>query len=180
MLEGEFVRLRALRRDDLSVVAEHYNDEEVVGSIAFWDAPCGADDAVEWFERNMKERPLGRSMAIARLSDDAFMGSCGLYRFNWRARTASLGIAIWSPEGRDRGYGTDAVRLLHRYAFDTLNLNRIELSVFADNARAQRVYEKAGFVTEGRRRQAWFWNGAYRDIIDMGVLRDDYEKLREQ
>ena len=55
-----------------------------------------------------------------------------------------------------------------------LNLNRIFLNVFENNPRAIRAYEKAGFVLEGRLRQAEFKDGKYIDILVMSILKDDY------
>jgi RimJ/RimL family protein N-acetyltransferase len=60
------------------------------------------------------------------------------------------------------------------WGFNTLNLNRIFLRVFADNARAIRAYEKVGFQHEGRLRQDNYFNGGYRDTLLMGLLRADW------
>lgn len=179
MLSGELVRLRELRRGDLGTIVEHYNDPEVIRFLAFWTAPYGEHDANAFFDAQMQLPPETRVMAIARCDDDAFVGTIGFHRVNWRVRSGSIGVAIWAPEGRDRGYGTEAMRLLCRWAFDTLNLNRLELSVWAYNERAARVYEKVGFVHEGRRREAWYWEGEYSDVLDMGLLRADFDKIRD-
>jgi len=77
--------------------------------------------------------------------------------------------AYWS-----QGHGTDAVRLLLRYGFNELNLNRICLHVYSFNTRAIRCYEKAGFVLEGRLRQDVFHHGEYADALVMSVLRSEW------
>jgi RimJ/RimL family protein N-acetyltransferase len=85
-----------------------------------------------------------------------------------RSRAAVLGTwiaeALW-----DKGFGTDAVR----FAFREMNLQRVALSVYDINPRAQRAYEKVGFVEEGRRRRAEFVDGRYGDVIEMGLLAED-------
>ena len=68
------------------------------------------------------------------------------------------------------------MELLVEYGFNTLNMNRIELSVFYFNPRAFNTYQKVGFVEEGRKRQARYHNGKYQDEIIMAVLREDWEK----
>ena len=81
----------------------------------------------------------------------------GTYAFDdidWRIRSAEFGIMIGDKTYWNRGYGTEAVRLLCQHGFNTLNLNRIFLHVFENNPRAIRAYEKAGFILEGRERQA--------------------------
>ncbi len=76
----------------------------------------------------------------------------------------------------NRGYGTEAVRLLVKHGFNTLNLNRIFLHVFENNPRAIRAYEKAGFVHEGRERQAEFTEGEYMDVLVMSILKDEFDQ----
>ncbi|BBP87367.1 GNAT family protein, partial [Bacillus safensis] len=67
--------------------------------------------------------------------------------------------------------------MVQAFAFDTLELNRLELEVFSHNPRAFRSYEKAGFQYEGKRRQALYFNGTYSDVIIMGILREEYNHM---
>jgi len=77
----------------------------------------------------------------------------------------------------NQGYGTEALRLLLRVGFETLNLHRIFLRVYETNPRAIRAYEKAGFVQEGRQRQAEFKDGRYIDVLVMSMLVAEYDTL---
>src|SRR5262249_23759045 len=77
----------------------------------------------------------------------------------------------------NRGYGTEALRLLLRHGFHTLNLNRVALRVYGNNARAIHAYEKAGFAHEGQLRQAIYKEGAYRDVLLMSVLREEWKDV---
>jgi RimJ/RimL family protein N-acetyltransferase len=86
-----------------------------------------------------------------------------------------VGIFIGEKRLWNQGYGTDAMRLLLQHGFNTLNLNRVALDVYDTNLRAVRSYEKAGFVHEGRKRQAIFKDGRYVDILQMSVLRAEWE-----
>ncbi len=72
-----------------------------------------------------------------------------------------------------KGYGTDAVRTLVRFAFEEMNLNRVMLHAYAFNERAVAAYGKAGFVEEGRMRQFHYAEGVYHDAIVMGVVRGE-------
>ena len=80
-------------------------------------------------------------------------------------------IRIGERDAWGRGFGTEAVGLLVRRAFDGLGLDRVELQVFATNARAIRAYEKAGFEVERRRPDAAFVGGRYVDVLVMAPLR---------
>jgi RimJ/RimL family protein N-acetyltransferase len=102
------------------------------------------------------------------------IGNCGFIKIDWRSRSGEVGIFIGEKRLWNQGYGTDAMRLLLRHGFDTLNLNRIALDVYDTNLRAVRSYEKAGFVHEGRKRQAIFKGGKYVDILQMSVLRQEW------
>lgn len=78
------------------------------------------------------------------------------------------------PEGRDRGLGGEATRLIIDHAFGTTAVHRIALQVYAFNPRAQRVYELAGFEAEGRLRDAFRFDDARIDAIVMSLLRTDW------
>jgi diamine N-acetyltransferase len=102
------------------------------------------------------------------------VGSLGFTHIDWRNRASEFGILIGDKTYWNRGYGTEAVRLLVQHGFNTINLNRIFLHVFENNPPAIRVYEKAGFVHEGRERQAEFQDGKYIDILVMSMLKNEF------
>jgi RimJ/RimL family protein N-acetyltransferase len=72
-----------------------------------------------------------------------------------------------------RGYGSEATRLVVDYALDQVGLHRLSLEVFDHNPRARRVYEKCGFVLEGRLREALLWDGERHDSLTMAILQSD-------
>ncbi len=85
---------------------------------------------------------------------------------------------LLGPNGRDRRFGTEATRLIIDHAFGTTPLHRIELDVIAFNPRALRVYERVGFVIEGRRREAFTFDGVRYDDIIMSILRPEWASRR--
>ena len=114
--------------------------------------------------------------AIRTLAEDRLIGFVALDGINWPHGDSFVGIGIGDRAYWGRGYGTDAMRVLLRYAFTELNLSRLSLNVFSYNQRALRSYEKAGFVVEGRQRQTLRRDGKFHDLIFMGVLRDHWRK----
>jgi RimJ/RimL family protein N-acetyltransferase len=86
-------------------------------------------------------------------------------------RSAELSIRIGEAGDRGRGWGTVAVNAALRFCWDDLNLQRVSLHAFHDNARAIACYAKAGFVQEGVQRRAAFIGGAWKDVVIMAVLR---------
>lgn len=91
-----------------------------------------------------------------------------------RARVAEVGYYVL-PGGQGKGYATDAVRTLIRFAFDTLDANSVVARVRADNEPSRRVVESVGFAREGRRREAFYKGGEHRDVLVYGLLRSEFE-----
>ena len=136
--------------------------------------PRLAKEIREYLDR----RPLEACwFAIRTVRDNQLIGDVGLFAIRWSQGEASTGIGIGERTYWGQGYGTEAMRLLLRYAFTELNLQRISLSVLAGNGRAIRSYEKAGFIYEGRQQQIWSYDGQRLDEIHMGVLRQDWQAV---
>lgn len=82
-------------------------------------------------------------------------------------------IAIWTATGRNRGFGSEALRLVLQHAFGSLGLSAVRLEVYAFNPRALHVYRRAGFVETARRPGALIWDGEAVDAIEMRATRPD-------
>src|ERR1700759_2302456 len=141
--------------------------------LRYWDAP-------PWTERERAERFIGACqqmtqegngarLAIERVSDEAFIGWCGLTRWNPQYRSASLGYcfdaAAWG-----HGYATEAALALLRWAFDALDLNRVQAETDTRNAAAARVLEKLNFMREGTLRENCIVDGEVSDSWIYGLI----------
>lgn len=180
MILGKRVRLRALERADLPKFQEWLNDPEVTEGLTLY-LPLSAVDEEKWFDGVMQGEPEQRPLAIEIQNGNAWQlaGNTGLFNLEWTNRSAEFGIFIGDKSNWNKGYGTEALQLILRHAFNTLNLNRVYLRVYASNPRARRSYEKAGFLLEGTLRQALFRHGRYIDVNVMSVLRADWMKSQE-
>jgi len=176
MIYGERLRLRAVERGDIPHFQAWLNDPEVTHGLALY-LPLSTLDEEKWLERISQEDPHEKPLAIEIKDGDGWrlVGNCRLFHIEWTNRCAELGIFIGDKAAWNQGYGSEAVRLLLRHGFETLNLNRIFLRVYSTNPRAIRAYEKAGFVQEGCLRQAVYRCGQYADVYIMGVLRSEWE-----
>jgi RimJ/RimL family protein N-acetyltransferase len=110
--------------------------------------------------------------AITSADDGRYLGEVVLNDLNADDRAMNVRIALATGEP-GRGYGTEAMTAVLDHAFGAVGLHRVSLDVFAFNPRAQRSYEKAGFVVEGRLRDALLWDGEWTDSVLMGVLATD-------
>jgi RimJ/RimL family protein N-acetyltransferase len=135
------------------------------------------ENIAAWLEH---ERPDSFGFVIRTLADDRLIGFVGLGDINWMNGDGFVGIGIGEPEDWGKGYGTDAMRLILRYAFTELNLHRVSLSAYGYNRRGIRSYEKAGFSLEGRLRQAVHREGQRGDEIFMGILRQEWERKQKE
>jgi RimJ/RimL family protein N-acetyltransferase len=126
---------------------------------------------LEWLEKARRSDD-SVEFVIETIEGEA-IGACDLRQLNDRNRSANLGIWIAKPYW-DRGFGTDAVRTLCRFGFRHMNLQRVDLQVYADNVRGRRAYEKVGFKLEGTLRRAQFVGGRYVDALVMGLLAEEF------
>ena len=175
MIYGEGIRLRAIEKDDLPLFVEWLNDPKVRQGLLIY-LPFSQAEEQQWFEAMLKQPQEEHPLVIEIEEQEQWIpvGNCGFSTVNWRVRSAEVGIVIGEKSYWNQGHGTKAMRLLLRHGFKTLNLNRVFLRVFEHNPRAARSYEKAGFVHEGRMRQAHFHEGQYFDVILMSVLRSEW------
>jgi RimJ/RimL family protein N-acetyltransferase len=181
MIYGKRVRLRGVERNDLDKFVVWINDPEVTLGLTLF-LPMSSVDEEKWFEgvmqRPQEEKPLVIDMKDG--TDWRLIGNSAFFGFDWVARSAEVGILIGDKTVWNQGYGSEAMNLLLRHGFRTLNLNRIYLRVYADNKRAIRTYEKVGFVHEGRMRQAAYKHGSYSDVLYMSVLRGEWDALTKE
>lgn len=176
IIYGERIRLRAPERKDIPVFVKWFNDPEVTETL-FNYLPMSLADEEQWFEnmlkRPMREHPL--SAEIKEGEDWRMIGNIGMMGFDDVARSAEIGIVIGEKDYWNQGYGTEMMRLMLKHCFETLNLNRVMLRVYAYNERAKHVYQKIGFVYEGTMREALYRNGKYSDVHIMSILRKEWE-----
>jgi RimJ/RimL family protein N-acetyltransferase len=129
----------------------------------------------EWVEKHMDEVYL---FTIRTLTNDQAIGDIDLSGIDWVTGNCWVGIGIGDQEYWGKGYGTEAMKLILRFAFEALNLRRVSLTVFSYNPRAYHSYLKAGFKEEGRQRQWMLRSGERHDLIFMGILRDEWEAMQ--
>jgi [ribosomal protein S5]-alanine N-acetyltransferase len=174
-LKGERIYLRPIEREDAPQLQSFMNDPEVTQTLGAYH-PIGLQRELEFIEQTNKDENhiwLG----IALKQDERLIGTIALRGINGKDRKADLGIKIGIKEEWNKGYGTEATKLIVRHGFETLNLNKVWLRVFEYNPRAMRAYEKAGFTREGLLRQDDYRMGRYWDTVIMGILREDWKKL---
>lgn len=171
-LAGERIYLSPMRAEDAEQYVRWMNDPEVAGNTGNTQNVIGLEGERKWLAANEREPQF----AIVRQADDALIGNGGLQMIHWQSRSAEVGLFIGGEENRDQGYGKEALRLLLAFAFDTLGMHSVYLRVFSFNARAIAAYKAVGFRPAGRRREAYFANGAWHDELTMDILESEYRQ----
>lgn len=172
MIEGRLVRLRAPEPDDLERYLRWFNDPEVTHGLAA-RYPMWSAREREWLAGAHSPSYQDVALAVETLADRRHVGSVGLHRAQAENRTATLGIAIGERSLWGKGLGADVLRTACRFGFEEMNLHKVDLVVHATNPRAQALYERVGFRVEAVAREAWYQDGAYVDMVHMGLFRDE-------
>ena len=171
IIQGVQVRLRPLQERDLPTCVEWMADYDVTRWLANVGEPPTLAEEQEWYDRRRAD-PDSVMWAIE-TAEGRLVGNIEL-RLTPTARRAEMGIVVGDKAEWSKGYGTTTVRLVLRYAFKELELNRVELTTDEENHRAIRCYEKCGFVREGLLRQHRFVDGQFGNTLIMAVLREDW------
>lgn len=171
------LRLRPFTADDTDAIFALQSNPRV---LRYWDAP-------PWRERAQAERFIvrcqqiaqegsGARLAIDRTADGMFIGWCTLMNWDATYRSAMLGYCLGEPAW-GQGFATEAAGALLQWAFNTLNLNRVQSEADTRNAASGRVLEKLGFLREGTLRENCIVDGEVSDSWVYGLLRREWEQL---
>ena len=174
LFRGKLIRLVAPSQGDAAVVARWTEDAGYLRAVdSDYAQPLAPEEAARRLDPDHAD-PNKVEFHLRTLSDDRLIGFVAIHSIEWNNGAGLLAVGIGEPEYRGKGYGTDALRLILRFAFHELNLFRVGLDVIATNTRAVRAYEKLGFQHEGRMRGAVLRDGRRTDRIFMGILRDEW------
>jgi len=179
LFTGELVRLTV---EEPQVLAENIarwaRDSEFIRLTESEPAsPRTPKGTLKWIEKEQEQQPPKIYIfGIRTLDGDRLIGEAGLFGIRWAHGECLLSIGLGDRQDWGKSYGTDAMRVILRYAFTELNLQRVSLDVYAYNPRAIRAYEKIGFVHEGRMRNCLNREEKRWDKIYMGILREEWEK----
>jgi RimJ/RimL family protein N-acetyltransferase len=182
VLTGKFVRLSAFDPEEMSKAFARWNLNSEYQRLlnAMPHRMPSAKSMVKWMEEEVGEMsPASYFFSIRTLAEDKLIGELDLDIVNWAGRDAFVGLGIGETEYWSKGYGTDAMNILLRFAFTEINLRRVTLTVFEYNPRAIRSYEKAGFRHEGHLRHLLNREGRRWNELFMGILREEWIELNK-
>lgn len=176
-IRGHKTCLRPMRPDEAPLFYEWATDPEVQpfwgGRDRYTDLDAFLQDwRPHYFDGSQPQS--GRCFTIE--ADTRPIGMIAYNRVDISSRSTDIDIVIGDPAYRDRGYGTDAIRAFLAFLFDTVGLHRVWLGTYGYNVRAQRAYEKVGFVREGVMRQSDWVDGRWVDGVIYGILEHEFRR----
>ncbi len=139
--------------------------------------PLSSEQVKKRYEAIEKEQDEDKNLiylTIRLREDDQLLGFVRLYWVEWTIGSGFLQLGIGEAKNRSKGYGTEALHMMMRYAFGELNLHRLSAVTADYNHAALGLFKKAGFVEEVRRRQAIQRDGLRWDAIHLGLLHDEW------
>ena len=169
-------RLRELESKDLSTINKWRNNPDLIQKLGAPFRYINLEVDQNWFQSYMNNRSTAVRCAIVDSSDDMIIGLVSLVSINHLNQSAQFHIMIGGAENRGKGAGSFATKTMLEHAFFNLNLQRVKLEVLDDNKEAQHLYEKCGFVFEGKKRKACYKNGRFVDTLVYSILKEEYKK----
>lgn len=175
---GDKVMLREYRESDYDNIRKWVNNPEIVQYLSdIFLYPQSEKQTRDFLNNAMKEDWKGFIIADVKSGD--YLGQIDFANLDKKNGVGELGIVIGNEENHNKGYGTEALELFLDFSFNQLRLHRVELVCWEHNVKAQRVYEKLGFIKEGERREKWYRNGRYYDEYCYGILKKEWQDRQQ-
>lgn len=125
---------------------------------------------------SVSNKPNILVFAICLNDNNDHVGNISLQQISLKNQSSELAILVGEPSIFGKGIGYEASSILLRYAFNTLKLHRIYCGTHIENIGMKRLALKLGMLQEGIRREAIFKNNQFADIVEYGLLYNDYLK----
>ncbi|MBQ7944672.1 MAG: GNAT family N-acetyltransferase [Lachnospiraceae bacterium] len=167
---GEKIYLRPITLEDTDLVVKWRNNEKVVQNFIY-RKPISREEHICWMEQKVA---TGRviQFIICDLQTDKPLGVVYIQNIEEEHSKAEEGIFLGEEEAFGRGIGTEAARLMVRYAFEILGLHKLSARVLAYNMASRRMHEGAGYEQEAYFKQELYLDGKYEDLIFYGIIHN--------
>lgn len=172
---GEHIVLRAISEGDAPLLLKMINDpdtERMLGGSSF---PISLSAQQNWIQRQSGSNEILRCIIAERTREEVGLGTVILSDIDQKNGSAQVHIKLGIDNCRGKGYGTDALNTIVRYAFAEMRLHCIYADVLEYNIASQKLFEKCGFHKDGLLRGRIYKGGKYIDVIPYSYLKEDGE-----
>lgn len=178
-IKGKKVTLKAIEVSDLALLQQWSNDPEINYLLGGWHFPSNKQDQEKWFS-SLSLNSTNQRFAI-HTEELGLIGMANLVSINWKDRNAFHGMLLGDKDLRGKGFGTDTIMAINRYAFEELGLERLDTTMIAYNEDSIAVYtKKCGWKIEGEKKNAYFRKNKWWNQIIAGINKEDYFNLIEE
>lgn len=174
---GQKIYLRAMEPEDMECFREMLNDPGTARMVVGWSHPASKLDQQKWYERTIGDS--NKRFSVVLIEGDRTVGMVALTDIDLVNRNACYGIKLHPSCPRMQGIGTDALMTLMEYAFNQLNLNRLDTEILLYNVASRRLHERCGWHEEGIKKQAVYRDGQYHDLAIFGILKSEFLETKE-
>tara|TARA_B100001093_G_scaffold78881_1_gene70132 strand:- start:9032 stop:9580 length:549 start_codon:yes stop_codon:yes gene_type:complete len=173
---GKKISLRALSEADASgPYLEWFNDAKVCAGNSHHVFPYTQIQA-SYYIQQVTEMPKNLVLAIEENSSKKHIGNVSLQAIHNIHLSAEFSIILGDKNCWGKGYGNEVATLILTHGFNELNLQRIYCGTPEYNTGMIKLAKKLGMTEEGKRRKAFFKSGSYHDILEFGILKDEFIK----
>lgn len=175
-LIGTLIKLRTHKASDADAIYKNIRDKEIQKYTLNIPFPYAEADAVDFIKQAAKNRKLKSAyeFAITSTEDDEVIGGISLRDLDWKNKNAELGYWL-GKKNRNKGYVSEAIKLILEFAFNELKLNRISARLWEKNLASIKVLKKNKFKKEGLLREMVFKAGEWQNDLVYGVIRRDWD-----
>jgi ribosomal-protein-serine acetyltransferase len=135
------------------------------------------EQTLEWIKNNLKQFAENKGFDMCIWYRDEIAGQIGYNYLDWNDRRTEIGYWL-GASFQGKGLITKACRVLIDYAFNELNLNRVEIRCGVENTKSRRIPEKLGFREEGIVREAEWLHDHFIDLVIYGLLASEWHKSK--
>lgn len=176
MLSGKYITLRAVEKNDLEKLLEWRNTPSLRRYFREY-RELNYSQQLSWFEEKVNNDPSTRMFSILNKKDGKLIGACGLCYIDWINKTADFSIYIGADDLYiDDIYAPDAAKVMKRYAFDELALNRLWAEIYSFDTQKFEFFKTLNFTLEGTHRQTHWGEGKWHDSYFFGYVKSDEEE----
>lgn len=170
--ESDRLFLSPMNVDDYQIYTKWINDETLSSGLGNFRFNITELSEKEWIEKVCKNGE--HHYSIIRKDDNKVIGTYGLEVKSEVSRRFHVGGFIGEIDERGKGYGTEALKLITKFAFEILNAETLFSGIYAFNEASVKSAKKAGYKISGKFRNAYFYNGEYHDEICVEITKEDY------
>jgi RimJ/RimL family protein N-acetyltransferase len=173
-ISGKKIYLRELRESDVNESYYQWiNTPEINQFLETRYIPRSLEN-IKDYVKQMDGKSNEVLFAICDLETQKHVGNIKIGPINWIHGFADLSLLIGDRKFWGKGIGTEAIKLVSKFAFDTLNLHKMKAGCYEHNIGSMKAFKKAGFTIEGQLKKQWKLNGGYCDQILLGLCAEDF------